>query len=172
MKRLTSLPPPGARSSPGFASVVQSVWDHLRQGTKLLLILTGSTVGTIQVMMGPGGALRGRPALQGLRGRRTTVVGAKSGGRSHPWGSRSRPGFVPSSAMCRSRLRNRFSPSGAVLGAPSQPSVREPPSSAWRTLSMDLDRQRIASECEGEGVRQAAPRRRPVAKILGTAPIT
>jgi AAA+ ATPase superfamily predicted ATPase len=53
-----------ARSSPGFASIVQSVWDHLRRGTKLLLILTGSAVGTIEEMLGPGGALRGRPALQ------------------------------------------------------------------------------------------------------------
>jgi hypothetical protein len=120
MKRLISLPPPGARSSPGFASVVQSVWDHLRQGTKLLLILTGSTVGTIQVMMGPGGALRGRPALQGLRGRRTTVVGAKSGGRSHrslpktptqihSWRIAFTPGSNGQSALANSLLGSRTS---------------------------------------------------------------
>jgi len=53
-----------ARSSPGFASIVQSVWDHLRTGTKLLLVLTGSAIGTMREMLGPGGALRGRPALQ------------------------------------------------------------------------------------------------------------
>lgn len=50
-----------ARSTPGFPSVVQAVWDHLRRGTKLLLILTGSAVGTIEAMLGARGALRGRP---------------------------------------------------------------------------------------------------------------
>lgn len=52
-----------ARSTSGFASIVQSVWDHLRQGTKLLLVLTGSAVGTVEKMLGAGGALRGRPSL-------------------------------------------------------------------------------------------------------------
>lgn len=52
-----------ATSTPGFASIVQVVWDHLRPGTKLMLVLTGSAVGTIESMLGPGGALRGRPTL-------------------------------------------------------------------------------------------------------------
>lgn len=50
-----------AKSTPGFASVVQSIWDQMRQGTKLLLVLTGSAVGTIESMLGAGGPLRGRP---------------------------------------------------------------------------------------------------------------
>jgi len=52
-----------ARSTPGFASVVQSTWDHLTRGTRLMLVLTGSSVGTIESMLGAGGALRGRPTL-------------------------------------------------------------------------------------------------------------
>lgn len=48
-------------STPGFASIVQAVWDHFRRGTRLLLILTGSAVGTIERMLGPDGPLRGRP---------------------------------------------------------------------------------------------------------------
>lgn len=51
------------KSTPGFASIVQTVWDHLATGTKLTLILTGSAVGVIEGMLGPGGALRGRPTL-------------------------------------------------------------------------------------------------------------
>lgn len=51
------------RSTPGFASVVQAVWDHLRPGTRLLLGLTGSAVTTIEEMIGPNGPLRGRPTL-------------------------------------------------------------------------------------------------------------
>ncbi len=51
------------RSTPGFASIVQVVWDHLPPGTRLLLILAGSAVGTMEAMIGPGGALRGRPTL-------------------------------------------------------------------------------------------------------------
>jgi AAA+ ATPase superfamily predicted ATPase len=50
-----------ARSTPGFASVVQTVWDHLGRPTRLLLVLTGSAIGTIEDMLGPSGALRGRP---------------------------------------------------------------------------------------------------------------
>lgn len=50
-----------ARSTRGFPSVVQAVWDHLPRGTKLLLVLTGSAVGTIEAMLGASGALRGRP---------------------------------------------------------------------------------------------------------------
>ena len=48
-------------STPGFASIVQAVWDHIPRSTKLLLVLTGSAVGTIEGMLGAGGALRGRP---------------------------------------------------------------------------------------------------------------
>lgn len=48
-------------STPGFASVVQAVWDHVPRGTKLVLVLTGSAVGTIEGILGGGGALRGRP---------------------------------------------------------------------------------------------------------------
>ena len=49
------------RSTPGFASIVQAVWDHVPKGTKLMLVLTGSAVGTIESLLGGGGALRGRP---------------------------------------------------------------------------------------------------------------
>jgi AAA+ ATPase superfamily predicted ATPase len=52
-----------ARSTDGFASVVQVVWDHLRPGTRLMLVLTGSAVGVIEDMLGAGAALRGRPTL-------------------------------------------------------------------------------------------------------------
>lgn len=52
-----------ASSTKGFASIVQVVWDHLRPGTQLMLVLTGSAVGTIESMLGAGGALRGRPTL-------------------------------------------------------------------------------------------------------------
>jgi AAA+ ATPase superfamily predicted ATPase len=51
------------RSTPGFASIVQVVWDHLRPETRLMLVLTGSAVGTMQTILGPSGALRGRPTL-------------------------------------------------------------------------------------------------------------
>jgi len=49
------------RSTPGFASIVQAVWDHLPRGTRLLLVLTGSAIGTMEAMRGAQGALRGRP---------------------------------------------------------------------------------------------------------------
>lgn len=49
------------RSTPGFPSIVQAVWDHVRRGTKLLLVLTGSAITTIEAMIGSGGPLRGRP---------------------------------------------------------------------------------------------------------------
>ena len=52
-----------ARSTPGFASIVQVVWDHLPSGTKLVLVLTGSAVGVMEKILGAGGALRGRPTL-------------------------------------------------------------------------------------------------------------
>lgn len=50
-----------AQSTPGFPSIVQSVWDHLGRGTRFMMVLTGSAVGTVESMLGPGGALRGRP---------------------------------------------------------------------------------------------------------------
>jgi AAA+ ATPase superfamily predicted ATPase len=50
-----------AQSTRGFASIVQVVWDHLPSDTRLMVVLTGSAVGTIESMLGPGGALRGRP---------------------------------------------------------------------------------------------------------------
>jgi hypothetical protein len=52
-----------ARSTPGFTSILQVVWDHLRPGTRLMLAITGSAVGTIEHMLGSGSALRGRPTL-------------------------------------------------------------------------------------------------------------
>lgn len=48
------------RSTRGFASIVQTVWDHAMPGTRLMLVLTGSAIGTIEGMLGPGGALRQR----------------------------------------------------------------------------------------------------------------
>ena len=51
------------RSTPGFASIVQAVWDHIPPGAKVMLILTGSAVGTIDGLLGGGGALRGRPTM-------------------------------------------------------------------------------------------------------------
>lgn len=50
-------------STPGFASIVQVVWDHLKRGTKLLLLLTGSAVSVVERVLGEHGALRGRPTL-------------------------------------------------------------------------------------------------------------
>jgi len=52
-----------ARSTPGFASIVQVVWDRLPPGTRLLLVLAGSAVATMEAMIGAGGPLRGRPSL-------------------------------------------------------------------------------------------------------------
>lgn len=52
-----------ARSTRGFPSIVQVIWDHLEPGTKLMIVLTGSAVGTIDEMLGASGALRGRPTL-------------------------------------------------------------------------------------------------------------
>ncbi len=51
------------RSTPGFASIVQVVWDHLTRGARLLLVLTGSAVSVVEDLIGAGGALRGRPTL-------------------------------------------------------------------------------------------------------------
>jgi hypothetical protein len=52
-----------ARSTPGFASIVQVIWDHIRPNSKLMLVLTGSAVGVIEDMLGARAALRGRPTL-------------------------------------------------------------------------------------------------------------
>jgi uncharacterized protein len=52
-----------AHSTPGFASVVQAVWDHLPADSKLMLVLTGSAIAMMETMVGAGGALRGRPTL-------------------------------------------------------------------------------------------------------------
>ncbi|HEV2126709.1 MAG TPA: ATP-binding protein, partial [Chloroflexota bacterium] len=52
-----------ARSTAGFASIVQAVWDHVPPSTKLCLILTGSAVGVIEDMLGARAVLRGRPTL-------------------------------------------------------------------------------------------------------------
>ncbi len=53
-----------ARSTAGFASIVQVVWDHLGPGARLLLAITGSAVGAMEHMLGAGAALRGRPTLR------------------------------------------------------------------------------------------------------------
>lgn len=50
-------------STPGFASIVQAVWDHLPAGSRLTLVLTGSAIAMMETMIGAGGALRGRPTL-------------------------------------------------------------------------------------------------------------
>lgn len=52
-----------AASTTGFASVVQSVWDHVPRAARVMFVLTGSAIGTIESMLGPGGPLRGRPTL-------------------------------------------------------------------------------------------------------------
>lgn len=51
------------RSTPGIASVIQVVWDHIPADSKLMVVLTGSAVGMIEAMVGAGGALRGRPTV-------------------------------------------------------------------------------------------------------------
>lgn len=52
-----------AASTPGFASIVQAVWDRIPSKTRLLLVLCGSAIGVIEKMLGPSGALHGRPTL-------------------------------------------------------------------------------------------------------------
>jgi AAA+ ATPase superfamily predicted ATPase len=52
-----------AESTPGFASIVQSVWDDLAatsEPVRLTLILTGSAAGVMEAMIGAEGPLRGR----------------------------------------------------------------------------------------------------------------
>jgi AAA+ ATPase superfamily predicted ATPase len=53
-----------ARSTPGFPSIIQVVWDHLQTGTRLMLTITGSAVSAIEQMLGAGSALRGRPTVR------------------------------------------------------------------------------------------------------------
>jgi uncharacterized protein len=50
-------------STPGFASIVQAVWDHIPPGSQLTLVLCGSAIGMMEAMIGARGALRGRPTL-------------------------------------------------------------------------------------------------------------
>jgi AAA+ ATPase superfamily predicted ATPase len=50
-------------STPGFASVVQAVWDHVPAGAHLTLVLCGSAIAMMEAMIGAGGALRGRPTM-------------------------------------------------------------------------------------------------------------
>ncbi len=52
------------RSTAGFASVVQAVWDRLAGTSRLMLVLTGSAVSTVEQTVGPAGPLRGRPTLR------------------------------------------------------------------------------------------------------------
>ncbi len=54
-------------STPGFASVVQVVWDQLAsrgERSYLMLVLTGSAVGLVEDALGHGGALYQRPTLR------------------------------------------------------------------------------------------------------------
>jgi len=50
-------------STPGFASIVQAVWDHVPAATRLTLVLCGSAIAMMEAMIGARGALRGRPTL-------------------------------------------------------------------------------------------------------------
>jgi AAA+ ATPase superfamily predicted ATPase len=51
-----------ARSTPGFASIVQAVWDHIRPGTRLMIVLTGSAMNTMDKIL--SGPLHERPTLK------------------------------------------------------------------------------------------------------------
>lgn len=51
------------RSTKGFASIIQTVWDRVPPGTRLMLVLTGSAVGVMEELQGADGALRGRPTM-------------------------------------------------------------------------------------------------------------
>jgi hypothetical protein len=50
--------------TPALPAIVQTVWDHLRPKTKLLIILTGSAIGVVEGWMAAGAPLRGRPTLR------------------------------------------------------------------------------------------------------------
>lgn len=66
-------------STPGFASVVQVVWDSVASqvGPQLMMVLTGSATGMVEDMLGYGGALYGRAGLT-LRLDPLTVVEASA----------------------------------------------------------------------------------------------
>lgn len=64
------------RSTKGFASIVQTVWDHVPSGTRLMLVLTGSAVGVMEELQGAHGALRGRPSTS-LRIDPVDLLGAR-----------------------------------------------------------------------------------------------
>lgn len=49
------------QSTPALPSIVQHVWDHLGPGTKLVIVLTGSAIATVEGFMAAGAPLRGRP---------------------------------------------------------------------------------------------------------------
>lgn len=53
-------------STPGFASIVQAVWDQIsvEHRHRLFLVLTGSAVGVVERLLGGGGPLFGRPTLR------------------------------------------------------------------------------------------------------------
>src|SRR5258708_6582982 len=53
-----------AQSTPGFASIVQTVWDHLPAGTHLMLVLTGSAISTVEAMLGPSLPLPPKPTCR------------------------------------------------------------------------------------------------------------
>ncbi|MBW3604155.1 MAG: ATP-binding protein [Actinobacteria bacterium] len=50
--------------APAFASVLQSVWDHLGSGTRLMIVLAGSAVRYMESLQAGGGALHGRPTVR------------------------------------------------------------------------------------------------------------
>jgi uncharacterized protein len=50
--------------TPALPSIIQTVWDRLKPGTKLVLVLSGSAMGVVEGWMAPGAPLRGRPTLR------------------------------------------------------------------------------------------------------------
>jgi uncharacterized protein len=51
-------------SQPDFADLVSAVWENRIRGQRLMLVLTGSAVSTIEHMLGTDGGLHRRPALE------------------------------------------------------------------------------------------------------------
>ena len=51
-------------SQPDFADLVSAVWENRVHGQRLMLILTGSAVSTMEQMLGAQGGLHRRPALE------------------------------------------------------------------------------------------------------------
>ena len=49
------------QSTQGFGSILQYEWDHRPRSSKLLLITSGSAIGTMTALFGPRGPLRNRP---------------------------------------------------------------------------------------------------------------